>query len=125
MSSASPSSEDARTNGGAPNTEKPKGKKLSAAKSIALLADNAKTMVEDLAPAMISGVESTDGSDTATLTVTIKYHPASSGASARFDVGGKISVPGVGFSHKAAFKDRGENEDPQLALFAPTTPTEA
>jgi hypothetical protein len=70
-----------------------------------------RAIVVQLAPQIVSAAENTRGTEKASATITITYNPGGEKSDARFDVGGKASIPAIGSSRTVAI------EDSQLKMF--------
>lgn len=70
-----------------------------------------------LTPILINAITQTQGTEGATLAITIAYKPGGAQSRSRLAVTGKVTIPGGGFEHEVAIR-AGDGDDPnQLVLF--------
>lgn len=94
----------------------PKGRKVGAKAIIEQAYEDAREVIEQVAPTLIAGVEATEGSERASISLTLTYNPGGERSKARFEVTGKATISAKGFSHEMVIHEARSGEK-QLKMF--------
>lgn len=95
-----------------------KSRMLTRKQAIAQLQEDVALLVERLAPIVFDGADETEGSEKASIKLSIDYNPGGKSSKSRFDVTGKASIPARGFEREAVIHTTRGGES-QLRMFQP------